>query len=116
MALSITVQIENDALLGLNDINGNPFNGTVFPAPAPIVVSTQQETLPPGAFELERERVTRSCTGGLVNARNLRAQGLTDAQVKDFFKEPMRITFGVSGNVALVDTALFSGGIRIYGD
>ncbi|NNJ65276.1 MAG: hypothetical protein HKP16_06900 [Xanthomonadales bacterium] len=116
MSLYVTVQIENDALLGLADADGNPFNGTLFDFPNPIVVSTQQSSLPPGAFELQRERTTRSCTGGFVSARSLAAEGLTDAQIKDFFNSPMTVRFGTSGNVSLVDIAIFFAGIRLYGD
>lgn len=122
MSLYLTVQVENDALNGINDINGNPFNGFLFldgvgvPTPTPIIVSTHQHTLPAGAFEIQRERNTRSCTGGIVSARSLRAQGLTDQQVKKFFKEPMTISFGAAGSASLVDFATFFGGIRVYGD
>ncbi len=122
MGLFLTTQVENAALNGLNDINGNPFNGSLFldntgvPTPIPIVVSTSQTTLPDGAFEVQRERMTRSCTGGIVSARSLRAQGLTEMQVKDFFKEPMTVSFGVAGTVSMTDFAQFFGGIRIYGD
>ncbi len=122
MALFLTVQIENDVLNGLNDANGNPFNGSLFldnagvPTPAGIVVSTSQNTLPVGAFELQRERTTRSCTGGIVSVNALEAQGLTDKQIKDFFKEPMTVSFGVRGNVSMTEFVSFFGGIRIYGD
>jgi len=122
MGLYLTVQVENDALNGLNDIDGNPFNGSLFldnagvPTPAGILVSTSQHTLPDGAFELQRERTTRSCTGGIVSARLLRAHGLTDAQVKDFFKEPMTVSFGVRGSVSMTELVHYFGGIRIYGD
>ena len=122
MGLFLTVQIENEALIGLSDPGGNPFNGFLFldgagiPTPAGIVVSTSQTTLPDGAFEIQRERTTRSCTGGIVSANSLRAQGLTEAQIKDFFDEPMTITFGVAGSVSMTDFASFFGGIRIYGD
>jgi hypothetical protein len=116
MNLFLTVQIENDVLLGLDDANGVPFNGTLFPIPTPIIVSSHQHTLPPGASELQRERTTRSCTGGLVSARTLRAQGLTEAQVKGFFKEPMTVIFGIQGTVQLVDFGSFSVGVRLYGD
>jgi hypothetical protein len=116
MSLYVTVQIESDALLGLTDIDGNPFNGTLFDFPNPIVVSTQQSSLSPGAFELQRERTTRSCTGGFVSERSLAAEGLTDAQIKDFFSSPMTVRFGTGGNVSLVDTAIFFAGIRLYGD
>jgi len=122
MGLYFTTQIQNDVLIGLNDSNGNPFNGVLFldnagnPSPAAIIVSTSQHTLPDGAFELQRERTTRSCTGGIVSARSLRAQGLTDKQIKDFFKESMTVSFGVAGNVSMTEFAFFFGGIRIYGD
>ncbi|NND44910.1 MAG: hypothetical protein HKN58_06270 [Xanthomonadales bacterium] len=116
MALWATVQIENDALLGLNNANGVPFNGKLFVDPIPIIVSTHEHTLPAGAYEVQRERSTRSCTGGIVNTRTLAAEGLTDMQIKDFFKEPMTVTFGTEGSVSLVDFAVFSVGARLYGD
>jgi hypothetical protein len=122
MGLFLTVQVENDALIGLNDIDGNPFNGSLFldsagvPTPSGILVSTSQHTLPAGAFELQRERTTRSCTGGIVSARLLRAHGLTEAQVKDFFNEPMTVSFGVRGSVSMTELVQFFGGIRVYGD
>ncbi len=122
MGLLLTVQIENDVLNGLTNSDGFPFNGSLFldntgaPFPEGILVSTRQNTLPDGAFEIQRERTTRSCTGGLVSARSLRAEGLTDAQIKDFFKEPMTVRFGVRGTVRMTEVAIFFGGIRIYGD
>ena len=111
-----TVQIENSVLDGLVNANGVPFNGALFEEPIPILVNTSQGALSPGESELHRERFTRSCTGGLVNARALRAEGLTDAQIKDFFDEPMNITIGYGGQTAGVDDAIFFHGIRIYGD
>lgn len=116
MALRPTVQIENDVLIGLNDINGNPFNGTLFPDPSPITVFTLEQSLPSGAFEQQSQTVTRSCTGGLVSARSLAAQGLTESQIKDFFKEPMTITFGAIGSVSLIEFGQFFVGVRLYGD
>lgn len=116
MSLRPTVQIANDVLIGLTDISGNPFNGTVFVDPAAITVLTLEHTLPAGAVEFQGHSVTRSCTGGLVSARSLRAQGLTDEQIKDFFKEPMTITFGMAGNVSLVEFGQFFVGVRLYGD
>lgn len=122
MGLFLTVQVENDVLNGLTNIDGFPFNGSLFldnagvPTPSGIVVSTRQHTLPDGAFELQRERTTRSCTGGIVSARLLRAHGLTDAQVRDFFKEPMILSFGVRGSVSMTELVRYFGGIRVYGD
>ena len=122
MGLYLTVQVESDALNGLNNIDGFPFNGSLFldsagvPTPTGIIVSTSQHTLPDGAFELQRERTTRSCTGGIVSARLLRAYGLTEGQIKDFFKEPMTVSFGVQGSVRMTELVQFFGGIRVYGD
>lgn len=116
MSLRPTVQIANDTLIGLSDGNGDPFNGTLFVDPAPITVFTLEQTLPSGAAELQSQTVTRSCTGGLVSARSLAGEGLTDSQIKDFFKEPMTITFGMQGSVSLVEFGQFFTGIRLYGD
>ena len=117
MALRATVQIESEFLDGLSDGDGNPFNGTLYDQPIPIIVATHQNTLPPGTTELQRERVTRSCTGGLVSQRSLRGMGLTDEQAEDFFKdEDMTITFGIQGTARHTDQVIFFHGIRIYGD
>lgn len=113
MALRPTVQIENDALFG---VGHDPASNTLFADPGSITVQTLQHTLPDGAFEVQQHTVTRSCTGGLVSARSLAADGLTDAQIKDFFKEPMTITFGARGSVSLIDFGQFFVGVRLYGD
>ena len=117
MSMFTTVQIESEFLNGLTDADGNPFNGQLWPNPLPIVVAMHQDSLPDGAFEIERERVTRSCTAGLVNKRSLMARGLTDKQAKDFFKKKdITITFGTAGNASHTDIATYFNGIRIYGD
>lgn len=116
MGLYITVQIESEVLMGLVDSDGVPFNGSLFVNPTPIIVSTQQHTLPAGAVEIQRQRDTRSCTGGFVSASALETRGLTKNQIKKFFKKPMTVTFNVAGSVSLVDFAVFFSGIRLYGD
>ena len=52
-----------------------------------------------------------------MSVRVLRdAYGLSEALIKDFFKNPITLTFGVRGSVALVPSATYRVGIRLYGD
>jgi hypothetical protein len=60
--------------------------------------------------------LSRHCIGGLVSKRSLVGSGLNETQAKQFFKKPMKFTFGASGTVQIVDFANFFYGIRLYGD
>ncbi len=118
MFLRPQVRIESETLDDpslINPVTGLPFGGVLLDFT--ISNNLQQKTLQPGETESHFTALTRSCTGGLVNPRTLRGTyGLSDAQIKEFFKQPITLSFGVRGNVALVDFATYSVGIRIYGD
>lgn len=117
MTVNTTFQIESDVLDGLTNADGDPFNGMLFPAgPAGLSTYNEFRSLGSGEYQLMAPRLTRSCTGGLVSRNRLEAEGLTDKQIKDFFKEPMTITFGVRGTASSVLDASFFYGIRLYGD
>jgi hypothetical protein len=115
MALRPSVRIESETLNGLNDPEGNPFNGVLMDAT--ITTFLQYRTLNDGESDLQYNATTRSCIGGLVSERSLReGYGLSDKQIKDFFKNPITLTFGVRGSVAMVTYADYLVGIRLYGD
>jgi hypothetical protein len=49
--------------------------------------------------------LSRHCIGGLVSKRSLVGSNLSETQAKQFFKKPMKFTFGASGTVQIVDFA-----------
>jgi len=116
MTLNTTVRIESDVLLdpSLVDPSGVPLNGVID-----LGISTffQNRTMDPNERDAQRHRTTRACTGGIVNEGSLRdVYGLSDHQIKDFFKNPITVSFGVSGDVALTTYVNYFVGIRLYGD
>ena len=118
MMLRPAVRIESDVLNDptlINPITGLPFNGVL----SDTTVSTflQERTLDPNESDFQFHATTRNCTGGLVSVRSLRdSYGLSDAVIKDFFKEPITLSFGVRGHVSMVENASYFLGIRLYGD
>lgn len=118
MYLRPAVRIESEVLddPSLIDPNtGLPFNGVLMDAT--ISTFLQARTLDPGESDFQYRATTRSCTGGLVSVRSLRENyGLSDSVIKDFFKNPITISFGVSGNVSMVTDATYFVGVRLYGD
>ena len=118
MFLRPAVRVESSVLEdpGLIDPNtGLPFDGVLFDST--ISTFLQTRTLDPGESDLEYRAMTRACTGGLVSTRVLRdSYGLSEALIKDFFKNPITLSFGVRGNVAMMADVSYSVGIRLYGD
>lgn len=121
MTVNPSFQIQSDVLNDpalIDPVSGLPFNGELFPAGA-LSLSTLLEfrSLDAGEFELKAPRLARDCTGGLISKRVLTdTYGLTDRQVRDFFRGPLTISFGVRGNISSVTNASFSYGVRLYGD
>ena len=116
MFLRPRVRIQSDTLIGLVDLNGNPFVDGVL-MDSTITTSLQSRTLNDGESDFQYSATTRSCIGGLVSERSLReGYGLTNGQIKDFFKNPITLSFGVYGSVAMVTSADYLVGIRLYGD
>ena len=94
---------------------GLPFDGVLFESTVSTYLETR--TLDPDESEQQYRATTRACTGGLVSTRVLRdGYGLSEAVIKDFFKNPITLSFGVRGNVAMVSSASYRVGIRLYGD
>jgi hypothetical protein len=104
----------NDPSL-VDPVTGLPFNGVVVEST--ITTLYQSRTLDDGESDLQYNITTRSCTGGLVNVRMLRdGMGLSDRVIKQIFKNPMTVTFGVWGDVSMVSDANYFVGVRLYGD
>lgn len=121
MTVNPTFQIESDVLNDpalIDPVSGLPFNGQLFPDGARgLSTFFEFRNLEAGDFEFKAPRLTRDCTAGLVSSRVLRdVYGLTNAQVRRFFRRPITVSFGVRGNISSVDSASFSYGIRLYGD
>ncbi len=118
MSLNPTVRIESEVLDDpslIDPSTGLPFNGVLLDGP--ISTFSESRSLSPGEFDSRRQILTRVCTAGLVNVRSLKdGYGLSDQVIKDFFKKPITVTFGVRGAVSMMTYADYSVGIRLYGD
>ena len=118
MFLRPLVRVESPVLEDPGLINPNtglPFDGVLFEST--ISTYLESRTVDPGETELQYRAMTRSCIGGLVSVRSLRdGYGLSEAVIKEFFKNPITFTFGVRGDVAMVSTASYILGVRLYGD
>jgi hypothetical protein len=118
MTLSTTVRIESDELLDpglINPVTSLPFDGEIVLG----TVSTfrQFRTIEPGELDLQSRSTTRSCTGGFISEATLRdAYGLSNQVIKDFFKNPITVSFGTAGDVSMTTSASYFAGIRLYGD
>jgi hypothetical protein len=114
---TITVRVENEVLADpalIDPATGLPFGGSFD-----VSLPTYRENRSLAADERAQKQLilTRACIGGLVSRSALvQGEGLTDAQADAFFKKPITLHFGVRGNARLVDFALFTAGIRLYGD
>jgi hypothetical protein len=73
--------------------------------------------LSPGVNFTERTRDSAVCMAGFVSKQLLSQNyGLTDAQVKEFFKQPTTIRLNVSGSAQNVGFASMVFGLRVVGD
>jgi hypothetical protein len=76
-----------------------------------------QESLEPGVSLVERTRDSTVCMAGLLSKRALvQTYGLTEAQAKEFFKQPTTIRLNVTGNARYVNFAGLTMGLRVVGD
>jgi hypothetical protein len=110
----ITIQnaVLDDPTL-INPGTGLPYGKLVFS------LQTYDESRSIAAGERAQKQLflSRNCIGGLVSKRSLtEGFGFTEAQAKQFFKNPMTLTFGSQGQTQLVDFSNFFYGIRLYGD
>jgi hypothetical protein len=78
---------------------------------------SESGTLAAGAQRSQQVRGTRTCIAGLISKSQLMdGYGLTDAQAKKFFKEPITIRVGMSARTRWVDFATIIYGTRFIGD
>ena len=118
MWLRPKVRIESEVLDDPSLIDpgtGLPFNGVLLETT--ISTFLQSRTLDPNEYEMQFNATTRSCTGGLVNVRVLRdSYGLSDRVIREFFRNPITVSFGLYGQVSMVTSGSYSTGVRLYGD
>jgi hypothetical protein len=110
------ITIENEVLRDpalIDPTTGQPYGGQMT-----LQMSTFHETrsIEPGELEQKNLFMSRDCIGGLVSRRSLVGSGLSEAQAAEFFSKPMKLTFGATGTVQIVDVVSFMYGIRLYGD
>ena len=110
------ITIENEVLDDptlIDPATGLPYGGKMT---LPLSTYSESRSIAAGERAQKSMFLSRHCIGGLVSKRSLVASGLNEAQAKQFFKKPMKFTFGASGTVQIVDFANFFYGIRLYGD
>jgi hypothetical protein len=110
------ITIENEVLDDPTLIDPNtglPYGGRMT---LPLSTYSESRSIAAGEREQKSLFLSRHCIGGLVSKRSLVGSGLSETQAKQFFKKPMKFTFGASGTVQIVDFANFFYGIRLYGD
>jgi hypothetical protein len=110
------ITIENEVLDDPTLIDPNtglPYGGKMT---LPLSTWSESRSIAAGEREQKSMFLSRHCIGGLVSKRSLVGSGLTETQAKQFFKKPMKFTFGSTGTVQIVDFANYFYGIRLYGD
>jgi len=93
---------------------GLPLGGVIE---LPLTAINIMQGIEPGETQREDFRGTRSCIAGLISKASLMENyGLSDAQVRDFFRNPITISMGLEGLSQMVDFASINFGTRIMGD
>lgn len=113
-----TLTVENPVLDDpslIDPTTGAPFGGQLLTSMTASEIF--QVPLEPGVFFTERTRDSAVCMAGLVSKRALIDNyGLTEAQAKEFFKQPTTVRLNVTGNARYVNFAGLTFGLRIVGD
>jgi hypothetical protein len=110
--ITIENEVLNDPTL-IDPNTGLPYGGKMT---LPLSTYSESRSIAAGEREQKSMFLSRHCIGGLVSKRSLVGSGLSETQAKQFFKKPMKFTFGASGTVQIVDFANYFYGIRLYGD
>lgn len=110
--ITIANEVLDDPTL-IDPNTGLPYGGKMT---LPLSTYSESRSIAAGERAQTSMFLSRHCIGGLVSKRSLVGSGLSETQAKQFFKKPMKFTFGASGNVQLVDFANYFYGIRLYGD
>lgn len=115
---SPTLTVENPVLddPALIDPNtGAPFGGRLLTAMTSSEVF--EVPLDPGMQLFERSRDSTVCIAGIISRKALVLNyGLTEAQAKAFFKQPITVRMNISGSAQYVNFASMYFGLRIVGD
>jgi hypothetical protein len=98
----------------LDPATGLPFNGVIESG---LNVYRETFTLAAGAMDQKRMAVSRGCNAGFISKRSLMDDyGLSETLANKFFRQPITITFGLTGSVRSADLMLLTTGVRFYGD
>lgn len=113
-----TLTVENPVLDDpalIDPGTGLPFGGQLLTG---MTASESFEVpLDPGEQITERTRDSAVCIAGFLTRRALVANyGLTEAQAREFFKQPTTVRMNISGNAQHVQFAAMVFGFRIVGD
>lgn len=112
-----TVRIESGVLDDpslVDKTTGLPFGGAIK-----LTLGTYGEnrSLAPGERAQKQLTMTRACVAGLISKSALtQTYGLSEALAKEFFKKPITLRFGASGQTRFVDFATYFYGVRLFGD
>lgn len=115
---SPTLTIENPVLDDpslIDPTTGLPFNGSLITG----MTSSERLEVPlsAGTAFTERTRDSAVCIAGFMSRRQLvETYGLTDAQAKEFFKQPTVVRMNIAGTARYIDDASLIFGFRIVGD
>jgi hypothetical protein len=110
------IGIENAVLKDptlIDPATGMPFDGRLESA---IGQYSETHTLAPGAIDQKSIAFSRACGSGLVSTTYLMDLGLSEAQAREFFKNPMTIHFAAHGSVSLATGVQYFYAVRLYGD
>jgi len=109
----IESEVLNDPGL-INPGTGLPYGGVIQTGLTAIIKS---HTLGAGEFETELDTGTRMCIASIISKHSLiNAYGLSPAQANEFFKKPITITLGISGQSRMIESASIYFGTRFVGD
>jgi hypothetical protein len=112
--LTVTNPVLDDPAL-IDPTTGAPFGGQLLTSMSSSEVF--QVPLEPGVNFTERTRDSTVCMAGLISKRALIDNyGLTEAQAKEFFKQPTTVSLNVTGSARYVNFAGLTMGLRIVGD
>mgnify|MGYP001382686605 CR=1 FL=1 len=109
----IESDVLNDPAL-LDPGTGLPLGGVIE---LPLSAINVMQGIEPGEFQRQDFRGTRVCIAGLISKANLLATyGLSEAQVRAFFRNPITISMGLAGQAQMVTVASINFGTRFVGD
>lgn len=115
--VSPTYRIQSEVLDDPGLINpgtGLPYGGEIQTRLLAVIKS---HTIGPGEFESEYDSGTRMCIASIISKHALINQyGLSPAQANQFFKKPITITMGISGQTRMIESASVYFGTRFVGD